>query len=61
MNMYFAQENELLTKGLEPSHELQMNWIEDMVEKYKDNPSKYVASRNLQMLDSTSLVRELNG
>ena len=61
MNMYFAQENELLTNGLEPSHELQMTWIEDMVEKYKDNPSKYVASRNLQILDSTSLVRELNG
>lgn len=61
MNRYFAQENELLTNGLEPSHELQMAWIEEMVEKYKDNPSKYVASRNLQILDSTSLVRELNG
>lgn len=61
MNRYFAQENESLTNGIDPSHEMQMQWIEDMMEKYKNNPAKVIANRKLQMLDKSSLVRELNG
>ena len=61
MLKYFETEHHMLSLGQEPTHETQMNWIENMMEKYQDNPAKVIANRNLQMLDATSLVRELNG
>lgn len=61
MLKYFETEHQMLSLGQEPTHEMQMNWIENMMEKYQDNPAKVIASRKLQMLDTTSLVRELNG
>lgn len=61
MYKYFEMENELLSLGQEPTHEMQIAWIEKMMNKYQDNPGKAVSSRNLQMLDNTSLVKELNG
>lgn len=60
MYKYFDTESQMLSLGQEPTHEMQMNWIESMMEKYQDNPAKAIANRNLQMLDATSLVRELN-
>lgn len=60
MYQYFAMENELLTLGEEPTHEMQMAWIEKMMEKYQDNPVTVIKARNLKQLDPTSLVRELN-
>jgi hypothetical protein len=61
MLKYFETEHQMLALGQEPTHEMQMNWIESMMEKYQDNPAKVIANRKLQMLDTTSLVRELNG
>jgi hypothetical protein len=61
MLKYFETEHQMLALGQEPTHEMQMNWIENMMEKYQDNPAKVIANRKLQMLDTTSLVRELNG
>lgn len=61
MYKFFAMENEMLSLGEEPTHEMQMAWIEKMMEKYQNNPAKVIEARNLQKLDSTSLVRELNG
>lgn len=61
MYKYFAKENEMLMAGQEPTHAMQMEWINSMVEKYQNNPAEDIAARNLQQLDMTSLVRELNG
>jgi hypothetical protein len=61
MYKFFAMENELLSLGEEPTHEMQMAWIEKMMDKYEHNPAKVIQARNLQQLDPTSLVRELNG
>lgn len=61
MYKLFAMENEMLSLGEEPTHEMQMAWIEKMMDKYQNNPVKVIEARNLQMLDKTSLVRELNG
>lgn len=61
MYKFFAMENEMLSLGEEPTHEMQMAWIEKMMTKFETNPVKVIKARNLQMLDKTSLVRELNG
>jgi hypothetical protein len=61
MYNYFEIENQMISLGQEPTHEMQIAWIEKMMEKYKDNPAKVIENRKLQMLDTTSLVRELNG
>ena len=61
MFKFFTMENELLSLGEEPTHEMQMAWIETMMDKYQDNPAKVIAARKLQMLDPTSLVGEING
>jgi hypothetical protein len=61
MYKFFAMENEMLSLGEEPTHEMQMSWIEKMMDKYEHNPAKVIQARNLQQLDPTSLVRELNG
>lgn len=61
MYKYFSMENEMISLGEEPTHEMQMAWIEKMMTKFENNPIKVIKARNLQMLDKTSLVRELNG
>jgi len=61
MYKFFAMENEMLSLGEEPTHEMQMAWIEKMMDKYQNNPVKVIEARKLQKLDPTSLVRELNG
>jgi hypothetical protein len=48
-------ENEELKKGNSPSHQMILDWLDEMYIKYKNAPLKYIQKTGKVLLDSTSL------
>jgi hypothetical protein len=48
-------ENEELRKGNSPSHQMILDWLDEMYKKHKNAPLKYIQKTGKVILDSTSL------
>jgi hypothetical protein len=56
---YLNMEKEIFEKGLEPSHELTVRWLEACAEKFAGSGERYAESRGFITLDTKSLVKQL--
>lgn len=58
---YFEMEQDLMNKGVEPSHEMTIHWLAAVADKYADCGAKFAESRGFVSLDRLSLTNgELN-
>jgi hypothetical protein len=54
---YLRQEQELIEKGIAPSHEMTIEWLEKCADKFKNCGEKFAESRGLITLDRKSLAQ----
>lgn len=57
---YLKQENDLLEKGENPSHEMTMKWLEHCVEVFKNDSKIFANRRGFELLDKKSLSTKNN-
>ena len=57
---YLKQENDLLEKGENPSHEMTMKWLEHCAEVFKNDSKKFANRRGFELLDKKSLSTKNN-
>jgi hypothetical protein len=53
---YLTMENELITKGMAPTHEMTMRWLEACADKWAADPSTFAARRGFSVFDRSSLT-----
>lgn len=53
---YLNMENEMMSKGIEPTHEMTVQWLEACADKFQDCAAKFAANRGFQVLDRQSLT-----
>ena len=53
---YLNLENQLLSEGKAPTHEMTMRWLEACADKWQDCPRQFAERRGFQILDTTSLT-----
>lgn len=53
---YLRQEQELIEKGLAPTHEMTMEWLEKCADKFKDCGQRFAEYRGLITKDTLSLA-----
>ena len=53
---YFHTEMELLKEGSAPTHEMTLQWIEALAEKWAQNPIYFAERRGFKTLEKSSLV-----
>jgi len=53
---YLTAENELITKGMAPTHEMTMRWLEACADKWAADPSIFAARRGFSVFDRSSLT-----
>ena len=53
---YFHTEMELLKEGKAPTHEMTLQWIEALAEKWAQNPIHFAERRGFKTLEKSSLV-----
>jgi hypothetical protein len=56
---YLNMEKEIFDRGLEPSHELTVMWLEACAEKFAGSGEKFAESRGFVTLDKKSLIKEI--
>jgi hypothetical protein len=56
---YLEVEQELLSKRIEPNHEITIAWLEACADKFADNGSKFAELRGFIPLDRKSLGKEI--
>jgi multidrug efflux pump subunit AcrA (membrane-fusion protein) len=53
---YLNLENELISQGKAPTHEMTVQWLEACADKWADDPAKFAAYRGFSLLDRQSLT-----
>ena len=53
---YLKMENELISEGRAPSHELTIEWLEKCADKFQDCAERFAESRGFRVLDEKSLA-----
>ena len=53
---YLSLENELISQGKAPTHEMTVQWLEACADKWADDPAKFAAYRGFSLLDRQSLT-----
>jgi hypothetical protein len=53
---YLTVENEMLSNGQAPTHEMTLQWLEACADKFQDCAAKFAANRGFQVLDRQSLT-----
>jgi multidrug efflux pump subunit AcrA (membrane-fusion protein) len=53
---YLNLENELISQGKAPTHEMTVQWLEACADKWADDPAKFAAYRGFSLLDEQSLT-----
>jgi len=53
---YLHMENDLISKGVAPTHEMTLKWLEACADKWADDPEKFAAYRGFSLLDQQSLT-----
>ena len=56
---YLNMENELISKGNAPTHEMTMRWLEACADKWAKDPEIFAARRGFTVYDETSLTNRL--
>lgn len=56
---YLNAEQELLSQGTEPTHQLTIKWLEACADKFESAGTKYAESRGFIPLDKKSLAKEI--
>ena len=56
---YLEMENDLMKKGIEPTHEMTIMWLEACADKFADCGRKFAESRGFVPLDKKSLAKEI--
>jgi hypothetical protein len=55
---YLKIENEMISKGQAPSHEMTVEWLEKCADKFQNCSEEFAKSRGFTILDEKSLTRE---
>jgi len=53
---YLNMENQLISNGQAPTHEMTMRWLEACADKWADDPAKFAARRGFSIFDRSSLT-----
>jgi len=53
---YLSMENELVSNGIPPTHEMTVKWLEACADKWADDPSKFAKYRGFDVFDPSSLT-----
>jgi hypothetical protein len=53
---YLKMENELISEGRAPSHEMTIEWLEKCADKFQDCAERFAESRGFRVLDEKSLA-----
>lgn len=53
---YLNMENELISKGMAPTHEMTMRWLEACAEKWQNDPETFAKRRGFSIFDKSSLT-----
>jgi hypothetical protein len=53
---YLSMENQLISNGQAPTHEMTMRWLEACAEKWANDPATFAARRGFSVFDSSSLT-----
>ena len=53
---YLNAENQLISNGQAPTHEMTMRWLEACADKWADDPAKFAARRGFSVFDRSSLT-----
>ena len=53
---YLSMENQLISEGKAPTHEMTMRWLEACADKWADDPAKFAARRGFSVFDRGSLT-----
>lgn len=53
---YLHMENELISQGKAPTHEMTVKWLEACADKWAEDPQKFAAYRGFSLFDPTSLT-----
>ena len=54
---YLKIENEMITEGKAPSHEMTVEWLEKCADKFQDCSERFAQSRGFTILDEKSLAQ----
>jgi hypothetical protein len=53
---YLNMENEMISSGVPPTHEMTVQWLEACADKFQDCAEKFAANRGFAVLDRQSLT-----
>jgi hypothetical protein len=53
---YLNLENQLISEGKAPTHEMTVQWLEACADKWADDPQKFAQYRGFSLFDETSLT-----
>lgn len=53
---YLNMENQLISNGQAPTHEMTMRWLEACADKWQGDPEKFAQRRGFSIFDKTSLT-----
>lgn len=53
---YLNMENQLISNGTAPTHEMTMRWLEACADKWAEDPAKFAARRGFSVFDRSSLT-----
>lgn len=53
---YLNMENQLISEGKAPTHEMTMRWLEACADKWQNDPAKFAARRGFSVFDRSSLT-----
>ena len=59
LEAYLHAEMELLKEGKAPTHEMTLQWMEALADKWADNPRLFAERRGFTLLDEQSLVNHV--
>ena len=54
---YLQKENEMITQGGTPTHEMTMQWLEHCVKRFEGDSEKFAQRRGFTLKDTTSLAQ----
>jgi hypothetical protein len=60
MFAYLNMENQLISNGNAPTHEMTMKWLEACADKWQNDPEKFAQRRGFSIFDKTSLTNALS-
>lgn len=57
MNKYLSEQGKQISEGKEPTHERQVEWLNDMYDKFKGCSSKYAKLKGMSVVSDKALLK----